>query len=171
MKTWFHAVNMFTVLFAMGGYGAFLGWQVRAGNGGAATFGTSDTAAELHPKLMGGMTLLFLAGLCCAAAPLFSSSAVQFCGCARERGADAQLRLAGGQGGILFNLVQGRPVLESPHAISALAGLLLLAGNGALSTVMKGDPRLRTAHAFLGTSLMAVFAVHAALGLQLALSM
>ena len=138
VKTWFHAINMATVLFAMGGYGTYLGWQTRAGNGGDATFGTSDTAAELHPKLMGGMTLLFLAG---------------------------------GQGGILFNLVQGRPVLESPHAMSALAGLLLLAGNGALSTVMKGDPQLRTAHAFLGTALMAVFAVHAALGLQLALSM
>ena len=42
------------VLFAMGGYGTYLGWQIRAGNGGDPTFGTPDTAADLHPKLMAG---------------------------------------------------------------------------------------------------------------------
>ena len=26
---WFHALNMGVVLFAMGGYGAYLGWEVR----------------------------------------------------------------------------------------------------------------------------------------------
>ena len=36
--------------------------QIRKGNGGDPTFGTSDMVAELHPKLMGGMTLFFLAG-------------------------------------------------------------------------------------------------------------
>ena len=40
---------MATVLFAMGGYGAYLGWQIRDGKGGEPTFGTSDSAAELHP--------------------------------------------------------------------------------------------------------------------------
>ena len=100
------------VLVAMGGYGTYLGWQIRAGNGGDATFGTPDTAAALHPKLMTLMTLLFLAG---------------------------------GQGGLLFNLLEGRPILESPHAVSALAGLGLLAANGALGTVMTDKAALRCA--------------------------
>ncbi len=134
---YFHGLNMATVLFAMGGYGTYLGWQIRAGNGGDATFGTPDTAAELHPKLMAGMTLFFLAG---------------------------------GQGGLLFNLLQGKPLLESPHAVSALAGLLLLGANGALSSVMGESPNLRTTHALLGSALMLVFAVHAVFGIQLALS-
>jgi hypothetical protein len=121
----------------MGGYGTWLGWQVRAGNGGDSTFGTPDTVSDLHPKLMWGMFIFFAAG---------------------------------GQGGLLFNLLEGRPVLESPHAVSALAGLILLAGNGMLSSFMKESPQLRTTHAFLGTSLMAVFVVHAALGIQQALS-
>ena len=51
---YFHGINMATVLFAMGGYGTYLGYQIRAGNGGDPTFGTPDTAADLHPKLMAG---------------------------------------------------------------------------------------------------------------------
>ena len=135
---YFHGLNMATVLLAMGGYGAYLGWEIRKGNGGEPTFGTPDTAADLHPKLMLGMTLFFAAG---------------------------------GQGGLLFNLLQGEPILESPHAVSALAGLMLLGANGVLSSVMGDSPNLRTTHAFLGTALMLVFAVHAALGVQLALSL
>lgn len=128
---------MATVLLAMGGYGTFLGWQIRAGNGGDPTFGTPDTAAELHPKLMAGMTIFFAAG---------------------------------GQGGLLFNLLQNKPLLESPHAVSALAGLMLLLANGVLGSVMGDSPNLRTTHAFLGTALMLVFAIHAVLGIQLALA-
>ena len=40
-----------------------------------------------------------------------------------------------------------------------------------LASVMKENPQLRTAHAFLGTSLMAVLVVHAGLGLKLALEL
>jgi hypothetical protein len=126
------------VLFAMGGYGTYLGYQIRAGNGGDPTFGTPDTADQLHPKLMLGCFLFFAAG---------------------------------GQGGLLFNLLQNKPLLESPHAVSALAGLMLLGANGVLASVMKENPQLRTAHAFLGTSLMAVLVVHAGLGLKLALEL
>lgn len=129
---------MGTVLFAMGGYGTYLGWQIRGGNGVDATFGTPDTASQLHPKLMLGCLLFFLAG---------------------------------GQGGLLFNLLQNKPLLESPHAVSAFAGLMLLAANGVLASAMKENPQLRTAHAFLGTSLMAMLVVHAGLGLKLALEL
>jgi hypothetical protein len=134
---YFHGLNMATVLFAMGGYGTYLGWQIRQGKGSEPTFGTPDTADELHPKLMLGCFLFFAAG---------------------------------GQGGLLFNLLQGKPLLESPHAVSALAGLMLLGANGVLGSVMKDSPHLRTTHAFLGTALMALLAVHAGLGLQLALA-
>ena len=58
---WLHPINMGVVLFAMGGYGSYLGWQIRAGNGGDETL-TGDAAADLHPKLMAGMTFFFLLG-------------------------------------------------------------------------------------------------------------
>jgi len=135
LKQWFHGANMGLALAAMGGYGAFLGWQVRAGKGSEPTL-TGSPTRDLHPQLMGVMTAIFVAG---------------------------------GSGGALFNLLLDRPVFQSPHAVTALAGLGLLAANGALSTVMKGSPALRTTHAFLGTGLMAVFVAHAALGVELAL--
>ena len=54
---------MATVLFAMGGYGAFLGWQTRFGNGDQEyPFTLGETARELHPKLMGAALFFFLLG-------------------------------------------------------------------------------------------------------------
>lgn len=55
--------------------------------------------------------------------------------------------LAGGQGGILFTLIQGRPIFESPHTITAIAGLALLAANGVLGNVMSGALKLLLAAA------------------------
>lgn len=134
---WFHGLNMGLVLFAMGGYGTYLGYRIRSGNGDEATFGTPDTAAELHWKLMAGMGFFFLLG---------------------------------GQGGLVLTLIQGRNILESPHAITAFAGLGVLAVQGVLGATMEDNATKRTIHAILGSSLMGLFLIHAALGLKLGLS-
>eukprot|EP00232_Nephroselmis_pyriformis_P021624 CAMPEP_0182866446 /NCGR_PEP_ID=MMETSP0034_2-20130328/8210_1 /TAXON_ID=156128 /ORGANISM="Nephroselmis pyriformis, Strain CCMP717" /LENGTH=250 /DNA_ID=CAMNT_0024998773 /DNA_START=10 /DNA_END=762 /DNA_ORIENTATION=- len=134
---WFHAINMSIVLGAMGGYGTYLGWKVRAGNGSDDTFGTPFDASTLHPLLMAAMTFFFTAGAL---------------------------------GGVTFETVEGRAVLESPHAISAFAGLGLLVGQGILGVTMGGSQVGRNTHAVLGTAIMALFVVHAGLGLQLGLN-
>merc|ERR1712151_986303 len=49
---WGHGAAIATVLFAMGGYGAFLGWQTRVGNGATVyPLSLGEAARELHPKL------------------------------------------------------------------------------------------------------------------------
>jgi len=133
---WFHALNMATVLFAMGGYGTYLGYKIRSGEGNKEAFG-GEMIRELHPKLMGGMLFFFFLG---------------------------------GQGGLVFTLMENRSLLESPHAVSALAGLGLLGAQAALGVTMKGRQGARTAHTYLGTGLMALFFVHAGLGLANGLS-
>lgn len=63
LERFFHGGNMLTVLAAMGGYGTYLGFQVRQGKREAPTVGPgNDTAGELHPKLMALMGLLFVLG-------------------------------------------------------------------------------------------------------------
>uniref|UniRef100_A0A061S7Q6 Uncharacterized protein n=2 Tax=Tetraselmis sp. GSL018 TaxID=582737 RepID=A0A061S7Q6_9CHLO len=55
---WGHPANMTVVLFAMGGYGSWLGWQIRVGDDEA----TIEKAVDLHPKLMVGMGFFFALG-------------------------------------------------------------------------------------------------------------
>ncbi|KAJ9508158.1 hypothetical protein QJQ45_021572, partial [Haematococcus lacustris] len=78
---------------------------------------------------------------------------------------------AGAAGGVLSLMMQGRPIFESGHAVSGLLGLGLLAVQASLPTVFaSGGAAARTAHAYLGTAILALFAVHAVQGIQLGLS-
>jgi hypothetical protein len=130
---WGHPGNMAVVLLAMGGYGSWLGWQIR----------TSDNAdliikaKQLHPKLAGGMTFFFSLGAL---------------------------------GGLTSLLMQGKPLFQSPHAITGIVGLLALYLQGMLSLFFEDDPNARTLHAYFGSGLMVLFVVHMTLGIKLGLS-
>ena len=60
---WGHGAAMGSVLLSMGLVGAFMGWQIRLGNGGEVTALTlGDTIREAHPKIIGGAFFFFLLG-------------------------------------------------------------------------------------------------------------
>ncbi|KAL3693845.1 hypothetical protein R1sor_007496 [Riccia sorocarpa] len=122
------------VLLAMGGYGTYLGWQIRLSD----DLDLKAEAKNLHPKLFAGLFFFFAAGA---------------------------------TGGVTSLLTQGKSILESNHALTGIIGLALLAAQTTLSTQFEGKPELRSIHAYLGSGIMALFVVHAALGLQLGLSL
>mmetsp|Transcript_43287 Transcript_43287/g.85746 ORF Transcript_43287/g.85746 Transcript_43287/m.85746 type:complete len:241 (+) Transcript_43287:95-817(+) len=60
---WGHAAAMGTVLLAMGGYGTFLGWQTRLGNGNDVyLLNLGYKNRDMHPLLMGAALFLFFLG-------------------------------------------------------------------------------------------------------------
>ncbi|GMH23189.1 hypothetical protein Nepgr_025032 [Nepenthes gracilis] len=130
---WGHPGNMAVVLFAMGGYGTYLGFRIRT----SEDVEEKAKAKDLHPKLMGGMFFFFAFGA---------------------------------TGGITSLLTSDRPIFESPHAITGLIGLTLLTIQTILPSLFEGNPGLRNVHGILGSGIMALFLVHATLGLQLGLS-
>jgi len=79
---------------------------------------------------------------------------------------------AGYTGGLLSLVMQGEPLLESPHFITGSVVLVLLAINGTISLTGFGgnQPVLRNAHAYLGSAIVALLVAHALLGLKLGLS-
>ena len=87
---------MASVLLSMGVIGAYMGWQIRLGNGEDVTALTlGDTIREeAHPKIIGGAFFFYLLG---------------------------------GQGGFVLLDTQGHSILESPHALTAIASVVLLA--------------------------------------------
>ncbi|KAL8245178.1 hypothetical protein R6Q59_011436 [Mikania micrantha] len=130
---WGHPGNMAVVLFAMGGYGTYLGFRIRFSD----DVEEKAMAKDLHPKLLAGMFFFFALGA---------------------------------TGGVTSLLTSDRPILESPHAVTGLIGLTLLGIQTALPTLFEGNPGLRNVHGILGSGIMTLFLVHAALGLQLGLS-
>jgi len=78
----------------------------------------------------------------------------------------------GYSGGLLFLVMQGKPLLGSPPFITGSVVLTLLAINGAisLSGFAGNKPLLRNVHAYLGSAIVLLLFVHAALGLKLGLS-
>ncbi|KAL8040379.1 hypothetical protein ABFX02_10G094000 [Erythranthe guttata] len=130
---WGHPGNMAVVLFAMGGYGTYLGFRIRFSD----DVEEKAKAKDLHPKLLAGMFFFFALGA---------------------------------TGGVTSLLTSDKPILESPHAVTGLIGLALLTLQTVLPTLFEGNSGLRNVHAILGSGIMTLFLVHAALGLQLGLS-
>jgi hypothetical protein len=75
-------------------------------------------------------------------------------------------------GGLLSLIIQQKPVLESPHFWTGSIVVLLLWINGSLGFLgIKGEAKLtRSAHAYIGSTIMALLLVHVALGLNLGVS-
>ncbi|GIL51213.1 hypothetical protein Vafri_7285 [Volvox africanus] len=77
----------------------------------------------------------------------------------------------GAVGGMMSLIMQGKPIFESNHVWTGLVGLGLLGVQSLLPLAFaNGSGEARTAHAYLGAAILALFVVHAALGLQLGLS-
>ncbi|GAA0142410.1 hypothetical protein Leryth_022990 [Lithospermum erythrorhizon] len=130
---WGHPGNMAVVLFAMGGYGTYLGFRIRFSD----DVEEKAMAKDLHPKLLAGMFFFFALGA---------------------------------TGGVTSLLTSDKPIFESPHAVTGFIGLALLTIQTLLPTLFEGNPGLRNVHGILGSGIMTLFLVHAALGLQLGLS-
>lgn len=130
---WGHPANMAVVLFAMGGYGTYLGFRIRYSD----DVEEKAKAKDLHPKLLAGMFFFFALGA---------------------------------TGGVTSLLTSDKPIFDSPHAVTGVIGLALLTIQTILPSLFEGNPGLRNVHGILGSSIMTLFLVHAALGLQLGLS-
>lgn len=133
---WGHPAMMGIVIFGLGTYTAWAGWQGRIAEAAEA----KQKARADHKKLA---PLLFL------------------------------FITLGYTGGILSLVMQGHPILESPHFWTGSAAIAVLALNGFLSATkfLGGKLAARTAHAYIGSAAMVLLVVHAAFGLKLGLAL
>merc|ERR1712146_626024 len=153
-----HPAMMFVMLASMGGYGVYLGYQIRQNRLAkkALVSGTDGNTVDLdeidddsdnksiimnvkkmHPLLMGGLTI-------------FS--------------------FLGAQGGVVSELVQGKPLTNSTHFVSAGVLLTFLLIQFASSQSMSKE-NVRNIHAIFGTGVSLLILAHAVFGFQLAFSL
>jgi quinol-cytochrome oxidoreductase complex cytochrome b subunit len=80
--------------------------------------------------------------------------------------------LLGGQGGLVLLDAQDKNILESPHAMTAVLSVVLLACQALLPKLFatENGALARNVHAYLGTATMAVLFAHMATGINLGLS-
>jgi hypothetical protein len=97
----------------------------------------------------------------------------------RQKAMDMHPKLAGGMtaffalgamGGMMSLLMQHENPFHSGHFVSGMLGLVALSLQAMLPLFFEDDPNARSMHAYFGTGVMALFFIHAALGVQLALS-
>lgn len=76
----------------------------------------------------------------------------------------------GAVGGMMSLIMQDKPIFESPHVWTGLIGLSLLSFQAMLPLFFAESRDSRSVHAYLGSAILALFLVHAGLGLKLGLS-
>jgi len=137
---WGHGAAMGSVLLSMGVIGAYMGWQIRLGNGGDVTALTlGETIREAHPKIIGGAFFFFLLG------------------------GQGGLVLLDTQGQSILESPHAMTALLSVVLLScqALLPTLFASEKGALA---------RDVHAYLGSATMVALFAHLVTGVKLGLS-
>ena len=75
-------------------------------------------------------------------------------------------------GGVLSLVMQGQPILESPHFLTGTVVIALLTVNAVIAATgfIGNKETLRTVHAYVGSIALVIMVAHAVLGLKLGLS-
>ena len=75
-------------------------------------------------------------------------------------------------GGVLSLVMQGEPILESPHFVTGTTVIALLTINAVIAATgfIGNKETARTVHAYVGSAALLVAVVHAVFGLKLGLS-
>lgn len=80
--------------------------------------------------------------------------------------------VSGYTGGVLSLVMQGQPILESPHFLTGTVVIALLTVNAVIAATgfIGNKETARTVHAYVGSTALLILVVHAVLGLNLGLS-
>lgn len=132
---WGHPLMMTIVVFVMGGFATYAGWQGRLATDSGVTVEQKQQHAKVAPLMY-----LFI--------------------------------MLGATGGVLSLVMQGEPILESPHFWTGMGAIALLTTNALIAATKfgKGSEAVRTAHAYIGSTAVILLVAHAVFGLQLGLS-